>query len=927
MALTPKNKLIFLSQIPGFEGDLQKIDSEATSPSYWSDGNPAKQEGVIQGSSALFSDSATLDPDKASLDKAHLATMKSLSSNPKIAASVARDIYGEDAEAIIKILDVNNALPLSSQLNDGQLLDLIGTYQTTKARVEAKERATEIVDNVDNAAVEDEAVKKFLADEEEKKLLEKALKEKGIVPPDEPKTDSDGNPIPGPSDEEEDAAATEALELELASALKFGPQRYLLQQMPILSPASANRHPKDQISIEYTKTIPLDRSSENPIGKLSQRSEAAKIATLSTKTLSSLVPRIKLSKVSYKDEKTTIIPIPFPFSTGVGKGGQYQPDIKDIFNYSATTTTGTFYKTRAGFGIKSFSWSYIGTDTYSANRDITASLVLYFQDFAQLTVERDSGSGKYKYLDLLLATDENSKAKPNKGKYQQDILVEAGWEIPNSATPEERGIIEDNSVSLLLTMEDYSISFDEGGSGTVELQIDYRARSESLARDKLINVVAPLPETVRKINNLQKAIDAAGDKDERNELKDERTKLISDSKKEAYPRMLNELTKENSIYFSDLSLVDIIKSEQPLIPAIPIPGSAGDSINYLEQAIAAGSSDVLFENAEKADDGRHRIYFTFLGDIVEAAIRIGTNKEVAKMSGTPEGPLSNYKAILCDFKVGNKTYNIADIPIHLSLFGSFMFDKVISEDTQTKSLGMFIKELMAYIVSNKLEKFWNSQNDDSRSFRTSYLEFDSGKSPLLSNNRFGPHKNLRISLNPPSQFVPGVDIPAMIVYSNPSALDLKITGTYADSKKRDEASGIPHFQLGETTSIVKNISFERLSWEYAREHRLVENASSPFNILSNIFNVTIKLFGNVVVEPGSLIFVNPTSMGDIGRPWKKGSISNIMGLGGYHFVTKVDHSISDGTFETSVEAIWNSAGDGKAKFTETDKTGTGTEDS
>ena len=232
-----------------------------------------------------------------------------------------------------------------------------------------------------------------------------------------------------------------------------------------------------------------------------------------------------------------------------------------------------------------------------------------------------------------------------------------------------------------------------------------------------------------------------------------------------------------------------------------------------------------------------------------------------------------------------------------------------------------------------MEKFWNSQNDDSRSFRTSYLEFDKNKSSFLTGANFGPLKSNRVSLNPSflnppfAQFAPGVDIPAMIVYSNPSALDLKITGTYADSKKRDEASGIPHFQLGEATSIVKNISFEKLSWEYAREHRLVENASSPFNILSNIFNVTIKLFGNIVVEPGSLIFVNPTSMGDIGRPWKKGSISNIMGLGGYHFVTKVDHSISDGTFETSVEAIWNSAGDGKAKFTETDKAGAGTEDS
>ena len=71
------------------------------------------------------------------------------------------------------------------------------------------------------------------------------------------------------------------------------------------------------------------------------------------------------------------------------------------------------------------------------------------------------------------------------------------------------------------------------------------------------------------------------------------------------------------------------------------------------------------------------------------------------------------------------------------------------------------------------------------------------------------------------------------------------------------------------------------------------------------------MFGNDFFKPGSYIYVDPKVMGDVGAPYVPGSIANTMGLGGYHIVTKVEHSISDNSFETKVEAVWETSGSGK----------------
>ena len=76
--------------------------------------------------------------------------------------------------------------------------------------------------------------------------------------------------------------------------------------------------------------------------------------------------------------------------------------------------------------------------------------------------------------------------------------------------------------------------------------------------------------------------------------------------------------------------------------------------------------------------------------------------------------------------------------------------------------------------------------------------------------------------------------------------------------------------------------------------------------LSNHYSVTLNVYPNTYIYPGMLIFVSiEADTSDAGWPMDENSLSNQLGLGGYHIVTKVDGSVNaDGSQTTTIEARW-----------------------
>jgi len=102
-------------------------------------------------------------------------------------------------------------------------------------------------------------------------------------------------------------------------------------------------------------------------------------------------------------------------------------------------------------------------------------------------------------------------------------------------------------------------------------------------------------------------------------------------------------------------------------------------------------------------------------------------------------------------------------------------------------------------------------------------------------------------------------------------------------------SGVPHFYIGADKGLLKEFSFQKSS--IGEEISVMRNLEegSPYKQLWSIFDITATFIGNNLMSVGKNIYLDPTISG-LGSPYKKGTVSNLMGLGGYYMVNRVEHN-------------------------------------
>ena len=257
-----------------------------------------------------------------------------------------------------------------------------------------------------------------------------------------------------------------------------------------------------------------DTSSDSSVAPINALTSLGKtdIDPITPAQLARLMPALRLYKV-YREGGVEVAKVEYKFSNSTDRGF--------LTNASPSITTGDFvmdagYAKGRSAGIKSFNWSFIGGDPFTATRDLKATLKLFFQDFRDLTkVRTDSknlfanadaaaANPEYKYLDLIVQPDcretyykkktkESTEAVPEsveksyKGFNPEcyEVAVEVGY-APSPDLPEG---LKNQTDTIYLTMVEHS--FDIGQDGTFELTIDYRARLANLLGDKGMNILAP----------------------------------------------------------------------------------------------------------------------------------------------------------------------------------------------------------------------------------------------------------------------------------------------------------------------------------------------------------------------------------------------------------------------------------------------------
>ena len=213
-----------------------------------------------------------------------------------------------------------------------------------------------------------------------------------------------------------------------------------------------------------------------------------------------LIPSLRLYKIFYDDETGALGGsqgmIEFKFSTKI--------DPTDI-----AIVNKTFERNIRGdgVGVESFEWSYLGTDPFTATRDLKATLKLKFQSFHELEKPRFAKIGaddfEYRYLDLIVQPncakeedEENGLPIYDPGCYE--VVAEVGYATPS--TKIFSNLTDDKKTALLEAVEStrerlYLVmtnhSFDFGQDGTFDITIDYRARLGSQMGSRKLNVLLP----------------------------------------------------------------------------------------------------------------------------------------------------------------------------------------------------------------------------------------------------------------------------------------------------------------------------------------------------------------------------------------------------------------------------------------------------
>lgn len=363
------------------------------------------------------------------------------------------------------------------------------------------------------------------------------------------------------------------------------------------------------------------------------------------------------------------------------------------------------------------------------------------------------------------------------------------------------------------------------------------------------------------------------------------------------------------------------------------------------------------ENAETV-----KINYFYLGDLVEwgaknamASIKSGENETLWDPSIT-----DRIKVLLGSINIENPIPNqqdinmsLADVPISFETFKNFWFQKVIKPRRDNYPLIHFVRDVVKMAAQDALNSPWLNKDEDKRQrviLRTATISLPTtdDEDPLVlwmknhspsGNEKTDPY--IRYStvdfeaiteLDPLTFRKSDVDVNNLynyfvvylengsLSYLSKSAVD---ASSYPTRRDYDKHIGIHHFGFGESKGILKTAKFSKTNAPYLREARYQSHRGySPFDQLSAVYEVEITTFGAPFYYPGQYVWIEPRGLNyntdpdyRLGSPdagynedGSGGSFSFLMGLGGYHIITKVGGYLEDGKYETKIHCRYDNSG-------------------
>ena len=342
------------------------------------------------------------------------------------------------------------------------------------------------------------------------------------------------------------------------------------------------------------------------------------------------------------------------------------------------------------------------------------------------------------------------------------------------------------------------------------------------------------------------------------------------------------------------------------------------------------------------------IPFIFFGDLLDA---------VMKNSGL-DSTLFDTRIILGNIKLprlnplsrdvkDNNVVSLASIPITIPRLFNFITKEITAQSAVEMPFTKFVSLALNKLIKESLgiQTIENALQTDNVNFKTTFLthyptpatqrdptantlSFETGPAEQLATvlrdarsfadikrelvDLNGVYDNINSTIDRASaglgHLIRNPPINLMVIHESDERLYVPTAGNL----KEDFLQRIPHYSIGQNFGLIKNVKLAKTDQPFLREARF-QKLGGHYSItqLSNVYDAQFEMFGNDLNTLGGLIYFNPNSLspaGILGDPQDQSSLSYILGFGGLHLVTLIDHSMTPGEYTTTVKARFVSRG-------------------
>lgn len=370
---------------------------------------------------------------------------------------------------------------------------------------------------------------------------------------------------------------------------------------------------------------------------------------------------------------------------------------------------------------------------------------------------------------------------------------------------------------------------------------------------------------------------------------------------------------KNSIETYEKTLAELTKQpDRKIIPYFYL----GDLFESILQGMYQGNN---FNDKELKLILGPLVFYDY-GDIVSQGVAV--KPQVLKNLA------SNTEKEIVFYTGARKSINIADIPISLETYNTWFLKNIIDAGVTYMSFREFATSILYDLVLRATGPQVYSFAPRQRTqlvFKTKSIPKDENRFVLAINpggveagkqqggeTKSGQKQNLVYDLENIKPFVHDPNEVNnvnelenfMFIYSMAyNAWDL------ISDYSKDIEKGIRHLYYGNEHGFLKNIKFNRQDNKYIRTNNIkLATSQNPDKaiILREMYNATVEMHGNSFFEIGELVYISPTFFGTSNRQ----EFAKELGIGGYFMISKINSSISEGSYSTTMELIWNARGDG-----------------